>query len=847
MSSGFTDKSLQLEGREWGWFSPRSRPFAEPGVRPHYGPSRHFELAHLSLRLRIDPVAGTLNGEALVHIEPTPTGLGIVRLDLSEVDVHSVSLENGADVQWRHDDPKLVVENLKSACVLKIVYSARPKRGLYFVGPTLALPKREHQVWSQCQDEDGHFFFPCVDHPGVKQTMDVVIEAPNDYTTVSNGRLVEKSPLPESGWTAWAWTQDKPIPAYLVNVIVAKLESHADKHGDLAVNYLVAPGTPADEVERIFARTPEMIRCFESRFGVAYPWDRYDQIVVEDFIFGGMENVAATTLTDLTMASPRAAVEWDPDGLIAHELAHQWFGDLVTCQDWSQGWLNEGWATYSEAIWLEWTESRERANYEVFCKARNYFGEAASRYSRPVVTYLFREPIDVFDRHLYEKGGCILHTLRNELGEEAFWAGTTHYLNTHAHKTVHTRNLQDAFEHVSGRNLDGFFQQWVHHAGFPELALDINEKEGLLTVKLTQSQSGGQVPEAFVFSLGLVIHGKEEQCLSLPIEDRVRSVAIPVSNRPDFVTVDPGFSVLSRMAITAPLGWLIGALENSPCSIMRIRSAEALAKLANPKAIAALGVHLEGQEQWWVRKEIASCLAQAGGDEAFRLLCAALAHESDLRVRSAIVRALRAFRGQADEVLAEIVRSGDPSLFAEAEAAAILGAHQSPLAEEACMSLLGKPSWGEKLASGALRGLGASRNASHLTLLLEHASSAYSERHRAAAAGALGVLADEVPEVRPDVMDCLLDMAVNGGFRAKLAAIAALGKVRDPRALGVLGRLHGTGGDGRVKRSAYEAMCSIREGRSTEEALQGLRGTVEKLSEAQAKVKDRLDRLEPAP
>ena len=210
------------------------------------------------------------------------------------------------------------------------------------------------------------------------------------------------------------------------------------------------------------------------------------------------------------------------------------------------------------------------------------------------------------------------------------------------------------------------------------------------------------------------------------------------------------------------------------------------------------------------------------------------------------MKALSSYRGRVDDVLLPLATTGDASLFVEAEAAAILGRHQSPHAAEACKVLLEKESWGDKLVAGGLSGLGASRDKSQLKLLIEHASSSYPERHRAAAAGALGRLADEVPDVRADVMDCLLDMAENAGFRAKLAAISALGKVRDPRALGLLSRLHGTGGDGRVKRSAYESMCAIREGRSTEDALQGLRQSVEKMGREQGRLKERVDKLEPA-
>ena len=174
------------------------------------------------------------------------------------------------------------------------------------------------------------------------------------------------------------------------------------------------------------------------------------------------------------------------------------------------------------------------------------------------MTYLFREPIDVFDRHLYEKGACVLHSLRNEIGDDAFWLGTKNYLERHAYGSVHTRDLQQVFEDVTGRNLDGFMQQWIYSAGFPDLTLDLAEKNGLLTIKVTQGQKGDSVPEAFAFHLDLVLHGLD-QSIRLPVSERVATFAVPVSKRPDFVTVDPGFSFLSRMQINAPAGWLVAA------------------------------------------------------------------------------------------------------------------------------------------------------------------------------------------------------------------------------------------------------------------------------------------------
>src|SRR5262249_46134674 len=236
------------------------------------------------------------------------------------------------------------------------------------------------------------------------------------------------------------------------------------------------------------ARTPEMIRRFGELIGVKYPWNKYAQVVVSDFIFGGMENTTATTMYEHILLDERAAIDVTSDDLIAHELAHQWFGDLVTCRDWSHGWLNEGFATFMEHIDRESHLGRDEYDHGLRGDAEAYSAEARGRYRRPIVCQDYEAPIDIFDRHLYEKGACVLHMLRRELGDALFFGGVRAYLTRHQKGVVETRDLMRALEEVSGRSLERFFEQWVYRPGHPELEIKVEHEGEVATVSVKQTQ-----------------------------------------------------------------------------------------------------------------------------------------------------------------------------------------------------------------------------------------------------------------------------------------------------------------------------------------------------------------------
>lgn len=830
MSSHFlTDKSLALESRFGGWALAQRRAFAEPGVEPHYGPDRGYRVVHTGVALDIDPVARTLRGVARIRFEALADAGEAWELDLDELTVDAVEDAAGHPVAWTHRDGRLRVPALPEVVVR---YHGSPRRGLYFVGPDASAPDRPPEAWTQGQDEDAHYYLPCFDHPSMQSAWTLTVTAPEGYGVVSNGRLVRRD------GPVWTWEQPEPIAAYLVTVVVMRMDVHEDAWDGIPVRYAVPAGTDADTVRRVFGKTPAMVAFLSERYG-RYPWPRYDQVVVHEFIFGGMENVAATTLTDLVLTDARAALDWDAEDLIVHELGHQWFGDLLTCQDWSQGWLNEGWATYTEYLWNTHDRGVDEAAYALFQQLGDYLAEDGGRYRRPIVSYHFREPIDVFDRHLYEKGALVLHTLRATLGETAFWAGVRLYLERHRHGTVHTRHFQRALEDATGRNLDRFFADWVFGAGHPTLEVTVAHADGLLTVSVKQTQEGEGVARAFHLPLQVGVGGEVR---TLRVDARERTFTLPCPVAPERVRVDGDFRVLADLVLKAPRSMLIAALRHDEGVVGRVRAARALAEEGSREAVDALAAALRDDPFWGVRAEIADLLGARGGERATAALIAALS-DPHPKARRRVVAALGAVRrpeaGAALKALAT-----DPSLQVEGEVVKSLGRLRDPEARAWAERLLGRSSWGEVLRARAAEGLGFLRDATAAEPLLALTGDAVPTRARAAACAALGRLGDEVEAVRTAAVERLVLLAEGDNFRVQVAAIQALGTLKDERALPALSRVHGAAADGRCRRLAFEAMAAIRDGRTTPEGLQNLKKEVEGLADTTRRLRDRLERVE---
>jgi aminopeptidase N len=382
-------------------------------------------LAHLRLEVQLDLERRSVAGRSTLALAVRRDDLRAIELDAVEMAIDEVLVDERPAPGFSYDGEKLRIELGRAHArgtrlTVAVAYRCSPRRGLYFVGPDERHPSRALHCWTQGQDEDARHYFPVVDAPIEKATSEVICTAPRGLFVLSNGDLRERADV-GADRTRWHYALDLPHAPYLVTLVCGPFVELSDRAPETGVDvfYYVPPGREED-ARRSLGRTPEMIDLFSRKIGVRYPHRRYSQIVVSDFIFGGMENTTATTLTDDALLDARAALDHDVEALVSHELAHQWWGDLLTCREWPEAWLNEGFATYFEYVWREHAHGRDEADVEFLNEAEAYLNEAAA-YQRPIVCRQYEEPINIFDRHLYEKGGRVLHMLRDELGEDAFW------------------------------------------------------------------------------------------------------------------------------------------------------------------------------------------------------------------------------------------------------------------------------------------------------------------------------------------------------------------------------------------------------------------------------------------
>jgi aminopeptidase N len=816
------------------------RPFAFAHSPKHFERDRPFAIEHIALDLTLDFGKRSVRGTATLtvrRIDPEATKLA---LDAIAFSLASVKV-GGKDAPYTYDGRLLTIElpaDLERGDVA-IAYAATPRKGLYFLEPDEHVPTRPRQAWTQCQEEDGRHFFPCHDKPHVKMTTEARVHVPEGFYVLSNGLLVARAK--EKGGEVFHWKMDEPHASYLVTIVAGEFAEIAGeaKAGDKTVplTYLVPKGGEGNAT-RTFGRTPEMITYFSELTGVPYPWNKYAQVVVSDFFFGGMENTTATTMYEHILLDARAALDVTSDDLVAHELAHQWFGDLVTCRDWSEGWLNEGFATFMEHVWREKHLGHDEYEYGIKNDLASYLGEAHGRYRRPIVCQEYDAPLDLFDRHLYEKGGLVLHVLRRELGDALFWKGVSTYLKRHAGSIVETRDLLRALEEVSGRSLGRRFDDLVYRPGHVELEIELAWDDGVLTASVKQTQSTqDHVPATFEVPLYLtVVEGGRERREKVKVTARADSFAIPCKTRPDFVVVDPEMRILGEVTVKAPQDMLRRQLAGAKTARGRWLAAEALAKTDDPVSIEALAARLRDEaEAWMVRAEAADALGRIRARECFAALKQALDVKHP-KVRRAVVAAIGRFRTTAAVEALEPKALRDESYVVEAEAARALGKTRQAAAFDTLIDVMDRPSWADVIAAGAIDGLAALRDDRALAHLFTRTRYGHPSRVRRAAALAIPKLAAD-RRAREHLEDLLDD----ADPILRLDVVRALGDLGDVRSRAALRARAEIDLDPRVRRRIKE---TIRDLGSEKKQHKALEDDLEKLANEHAELKARVSKLE---
>jgi aminopeptidase N len=814
------------------------------GTERKYERSRPYRIRHLFVDLTLDFDSKSVRGRAVLDFERVARHSAPLHIDAIGFDLQSVRVDAGAGLQaaqMSYDGECLTLEELPERGQLRIDYQARPKRGLYFLAPDEHVKHRPLQAWTQCQDEDARHFIPCVDKPHVKMTTELSATVPAGFQVLSNGDLIASETRGKGPWT-YRFKLDQPHPSYLLTLVVGHFDVVEDEPAKLdskqvPIRYLVPVGQAANAA-RSLGETPRMLELFSKRFGVDFPWPRYSQVVVSDFIFGGMENTTATTLYEHVMLDQRAALDISSCDLVAHELAHQWFGDYVTCRDWSHAWLNEGFATFCEHLEREQRLGRDEYDYGIAGDTATYLAEAAGRYQRPVVCRDYAEPIDLFDRHLYEKGGLILHMLRRELGDDLFFEGVKRYLTRHAYGIVETNDLMRAFEEVSGRSFERFFDQWLYRPGHPELSVKVAFEDGLLSVSLKQSQKTG---ETAIFSLPVEIEvmdadGERHRYEKL-VSETQDVITVRLDKRPLHVGFDPEQRVIGRVTFEAPGDMLRHQLAEGKNALLRWTAAEALAKKNDPATVRALEEALSKEsEAWMVRVEAARALGKVRSDEALTALVKAL-DTSQPKVRRAVAGALGAFKKlPAADALSHLL-SGEPSYLVAADAARALGRTRQRGALETLKSVVDRSSWADVIRAGALDGMAALRDDSALDAVLKRTRYGIPTRGRRAAVHALASLG-EGRKTRQQLEDLLEDQDPH----FKIDVVSALVTLGDGKSRPALRRALDRELDGRVSRRLREALREL--GDSPAQDRKRMSDELEAVRDELAELKARMTKLE---
>lgn len=539
----------------------------QPDWLPKPAPYRAAEtqltdLVHTKLRVSFDWQKQQLIGEATLTCKPYFYPQSSLVLDAKGFEIKSVELEEGGPLKYTYDGKKLNITLDKTYSRTQeyhvlINYIAKPNelvaggsaaitsdKGLYFINPLGEEKDKPRQIWTQGETEASSCWFPTIDAPNQRMTQEIYITIEDNFKTLSNGTLVYSRQRPNGLRTDY-WKQELPHAPYLAMMAIGEFAVVKDSWKNKDVTYYVEPKYK-NSARGIFGNTPEMLSFFSQKLGVEYPWDKYAQVVVRDYVSGAMENTSASLFGEFMQLSNRELLDHSMDEIIAHELFHQWFGDLVTTESWSNLPLNESFATYGEYLWFEHKLGRDEADLGLNSDLSNYLNEA-QRKRVPLIRYHYHDKEDMFDRHSYQKGGRVLHMLRNYVGDDAFFAALKKYLTDNKFKSVEIHNLRLAFEEVTGEDLNWFFDQWFMQPGHPELSVEQQYKDGALTVTVLQHQDSAYAP---IYKLPVKIavwsNGKKTE---FPVTvSKFRNVfEFPVSAAPELVIFDAEAQLLGTV------------------------------------------------------------------------------------------------------------------------------------------------------------------------------------------------------------------------------------------------------------------------------------------------------------
>ncbi|TWT95873.1 Aminopeptidase N [Botrimarina colliarenosi] len=820
---------------------------------PQYAPDRVVDVRHIKIDVTPDFAAKSIRATTTIDFAPIAKPTRLVELNAVALRIEKVSASRPLAEHSSSDErlQLLFAEPIPAGEVVSvaITYTVEPKKGLYFRTADMGYPAGEDHLWTQGETHEAPHWFPCFDYPNERSTTEVICHVPAGMTVLSNGRRVGEEVDDASKLKTVHWLQDKPHVNYLVCLCAGYFHGLTDEAAGVPLGFYTQPGF-AKEAADSFQDTAKILEFYESEIGVAYPWDKYDQVTIRDYNWGGMENTSLTTLTHETIfAADQTENIRSSQGLDAHELAHQWFGDYVTCKDWSHLWLNEGFATYYTHLYAGHKEGRDALLYGLWIDAQTRVLPPSEKDLRPIVHRRYAEPWDQFDFRAYPKGSWVLHMLRSRVGDDLYRQAIRLYLERHALSSVVTDDLRQAFEEVSGKPLDAFFDQWVYHGGVPKLTVSHKwlADEKLLKVTVEQESPKEAVETLpFTFPVMLRVHvGAEVMDRNVEVTDAEQDFYLTLPGKPDVVRFDPLYTVLADVKHKASQEMLEKQLQLAGDLVGRLRAAAALGEKENKEATAALAKALQSDAFYGVRNAASEALAKQGTAAALDALLANR-EQDDARVRLRVVKDIASFFDAKAEAALRSVASDEKNPDIVAEALHGLAKYPDDIAAESLVAALQGDTFQNQLAVAAVRAIGRRRDPSLVEPLLEALRSRRTDlpgrRYGEAlpAVGRLGSEADDTTAVREFLTERLQDPVI----AVRLGAIEALGELGDRRARPLLSDLAEKAGKEAI--AAKKSLGQLDAERVTAPvAVKELREQIDELREQHENLREKFEQTDP--
>lgn len=781
-----------------------------PPIR--YAPNKTFHMTHLKLSLQFNMKKKSVSGVATETIIPLRVHMDSVRLNAVDMRIKSVHL-NGKTLKYHYNGKILTINlghpyNLTDTLTYSIHYSTQPKKGLTFITPNKAYPHRNPEVWSQSEMEDARYWYPCHDYPDDFSTSEMIVTVPQNWQVISNGALKSVKTLKTKHEKVFHWVESKPHVIYLNSVVAGKFNKYETNYGKIPIYFYSEPEYGKKAVTN-FSREPDILKFYSNYTDVPYPWEKLAITTVSNFIWGGEENVSAITLEDNTLHGPDADPQVNSTRLIAHETAHQWFGDMVTCRSWAQSWLNEGFATYFAALYTKHYRGKSAFQYVMYQDHQNTIS-ADNQIRKPTVYYRYHAPVDMFDTYIYQRGASILNMLRGYLGEALFRKAIHHYLEEFKFKNVDTHDFANAIREATGYNMKWFFKEWLYKGGHPvfDVKYHYDNSKHLLKLNVEQTQKVDSLTPVYKLPVTIQIVTPDKK-MEKKVWIRSKSNTFTfkhVDNQPLMVNFDPHHQLLDQVHFQKSISELEYQLKHDKDVAGRIWAANQLSGVDNNGVVNALIYALNNDPFYAVRARCAHLLGSYHRNVSAKNNLVDAVQDPDKRVQVAALKALGNFYGKGLVNLMKRTYTKRKNYYVRAAALSSLARISPKQARFYIQKALKTPSHGNVIRLAALHAL--VQNNQKLAYKMAVRFSAYGEPNNLRVP-AITVLVETKPYTK-ETLDLLKKYVNDPYIWVRSSAIYGLAQVGNVSVIPLLKKRLEVEPDGRIRQMIRNAIVSIK-------------------------------------